>query len=570
MVNMLLLYMLLLYMLWYRPYNRIDFLHDPITLRRCCEDVNTICSTKEPGRKGKMHLLILPLLTAGVPIALVVFVVIVEALRTYLKVGRIHRLISAIPEPPISRLKLLTIGHDATRLFVYEEGQVVASKFMSWRARHGPIFVLRGLFADPVIMLMSSSAISHVSIRRPANYDKTVLFKTFIGDIVQYSGLFFTVGAEHARLRKIVAPGMHHASLVSLSNVFMRHGERLMNRLAESVGKGQGRTEINILNELHIGTFAVIMDACFGDDVIPQKEVDRLRGDYFLCVQEPPAHMARRVLLQRTFSFLSPKFFGWQQRLKSEIMETLVQHVRQFNADSTQHSHEKAKQECDSTNPRANLLALFAHEGANKDLSEHEMVGMVLTFLLAGQLTTSVSLAWTLYCLATHPQWQRKLREELANWNVEEGIQALDTLPLLDRVVKESVRLYPPVIYTSRVAVEDDEIDGYKIPRGTVVCVPTFAMQHDETIWGDDAHEFNPDRWLDPEIKKNSMYFTAFWFGSHGCIGRRFAIMETKAFTAFVVKSLDVSVNENDAPPTISGPIGVPRNMKLYFHHHRA
>ena len=119
----------------------------------------------------------------------------------------------------------------------------------------------------------------------------------------------------------------------------------------------------------------------------------------------------------------------------------------------------------------------------------------VFTFILAGNETSSVSLAWTLYELAKNPHIQDKLRREVEKAFSDEGEltwEKLEKLQFLENVIKESLRLHPPADVTSRVALSDVEIGGYFVPRGTMILLPIDAVQRSSHYWA------NPDL-FDPQ-----------------------------------------------------------------------
>ena len=127
----------------------------------------------------------------------------------------------------------------------------------------------------------------------------------------------------------------------------------------------------------------------------------------------------------------------------------------------------------------------------------------MFTFILAGNETTSVAMAWTLYELAKNPQIQEKLRKEIeAAFPDEEELtwEKLEKLQYLENVVKESLRVHPPADITGRVALSDVEIGGYFVPSGTYILLPIDAMQRCSSFWP------NPDT-FDPErFRENGDY----------------------------------------------------------------
>jgi cytochrome P450 len=181
------------------------------------------------------------------------------------------------------------------------------------------------------------------------------------------------------------------------------------------------------------------------------------------------------------------------------------------------------------------------------------------TFIIAGHETTANALTWAIFALCQRPDIQDRLREELrslplsttVNDNAaftQEDLAALDKLPLLDAVVRETLRVHAPVPSTSRVAMQDDEIpvshpytdrngilrNSIPMEKGTEFPVLILAVNRSKDIWGPDALEWSPDRWLQgvPEGVKSIPGvwgpLLTFINGSHACIGFRFALIEMK------------------------------------------
>ena len=127
----------------------------------------------------------------------------------------------------------------------------------------------------------------------------------------------------------------------------------------------------------------------------------------------------------------------------------------------------------------------------------------VFTFILAGNETSSVSLAWTLYELAKNPHIQDKLRGEVEKaFSDEEELtwEKLEKLQFLKNVVKESLRLHPPADVTGRISLSDVEIGGYFVPRGTKIILPIDAVQRSSHYWSNpeifDPQRFEENGWL--------------------------------------------------------------------------
>jgi len=198
-------------------------------------------------------------------------------------------------------------------------------------------------------------------------------------------------------------------------------------------------------------------------------------------------------------------------------------------------------------------------------MSDVQLRDEILTMLLAGHETTAMNLTWTLYLLATNPQWARKLEAEVdaVVGDGDIGMEHMGSLPLLQRVAKESLRLYPPVWLQGRSAIEDDEIGGYHVPAGTWVYTCAYAIHRHPALW-ENPDSFDPDRWLDENQGKlpRGAYFP-FAMGQRKCIGDRFAMMETTIGIAQMVRRFRFELKSETPRPEAQLTLRPAQPMRL-------
>ena len=162
-------------------------------------------------------------------------------------------------------------------------------------------------------------------------------------------------------------------------------------------------------------------------------------------------------------------------------------------------------------------------------MSDAQVRDEAMTIFLAGHETTANALAFTWYLLAQNPDVERRLHQEI---DAVLGGRAADrrglrrSCRIARMVLAESMRLYPPAWAVGRRAIEDVEIGGYTIPKGTVVLFSQYLLHRDARFFPD-PDRFDPDRWL-PERQKGRPKFAYFPFGggTRVCIGEAFAWME--------------------------------------------
>jgi cytochrome P450 len=144
--------------------------------------------------------------------------------------------------------------------------------------------------------------------------------------------------------------------------------------------------------------------------------------------------------------------------------------------------------------------------------------------------------------MAQNQQIQDDLRAEVRTLFDDEDntptYEQINALPLLNNVVRETMRLIPAVPSTNRLARVPVQLGPYKLPAGTEFYIGPVAMHHSTAIWGEDAEEFNPSRWEKGEKLGNAYQYMPFLAGGRQCIGYRFALIEFKILLALIIKNL--------------------------------
>lgn len=142
-------------------------------------------------------------------------------------------------------------------------------------------------------------------------------------------------------------------------------------------------------------------------------------------------------------------------------------------------------------------LLMDQHDEETGAAMDDELLrAQIFTFMLAGHETTSVSMMWTLYELARHPDIAEQIREEIQLVLKDSSKMTwakLAELKFLGNVIKESLRLHPPAAIVTRTVKEDDVIGGYEIPKGTTVALGIGVVHHSPKFWKD-PHAFDPRR----------------------------------------------------------------------------
>ncbi len=189
---------------------------------------------------------------------------------------------------------------------------------------------------------------------------------------------------------------------------------------------------------------------------------------------------------------------------------------------------------------RGDLLSalLQAQDDDGAAMSDQQLRDECITLFLAGHETTSIALANTLYLLSEHPEIEARVHQEAANLLADRRATSddYDRLEYTVRVIKESMRLYPPVYTIGRQLLEDFELGGYTFAKGDTLLFVQWVT-HRSAHWFTDPLRFDPDRWL-PERAKSIHKYAYFPFGGGPriCIGNHFAMMEAVLVLATLVR----------------------------------
>ncbi|WP_026672938.1 cytochrome P450 [Alkalihalobacterium bogoriense] len=218
-------------------------------------------------------------------------------------------------------------------------------------------------------------------------------------------------------------------------------------------------------------------------------------------------------------------------RLDQTIYE-MIEHRRQTNLDG-----------------RHDLLSILMNVEENGDrMTNEQLRDEMMTFFLAGHETTANTLTWAFYLLGQHPDILEQLRKEVKEkvGDAPLSMENISELSYMDNVLKEVMRLYPAVWWISRGPMQDVELNGYHIPKGTDLALSQWAM-HRHPDYFDNPHSFEPDRWEGDFEKSlpNTVYFP-FGGGPRICIGNHFALTEAKIILGTIVQQFDVSLSSKE------------------------
>jgi cytochrome P450 len=208
------------------------------------------------------------------------------------------------------------------------------------------------------------------------------------------------------------------------------------------------------------------------------------------------------------------------------------------------------------------LVALREADGEEATLSDAEIVDQVVGLVFAGHDTTALAMTYALHQIGAHPEVRERFHAELAD--VLDGgrptLSDLGDLAVTERILNETLRLYPPIHTIPRVTTRPVEMADYRLESDTRAHLSVWAVQRDERYWGD-PHEWRPARWRDTSPQDAGYAYAPFGAGPRLCLGRRFALLEAKLVLALVGQRFELDPEDplSFEPMTTTQPAhGVP------------
>lgn len=202
--------------------------------------------------------------------------------------------------------------------------------------------------------------------------------------------------------------------------------------------------------------------------------------------------------------------------------------------------------------PLVHALIAASDPETGRALSDNEIRDELIVFMLAGHDTTATTLTYAMWALGHHAEMQDKVRAEALA--IGERRLTPDDVPTLSytvQVLHEALRLCPPGAATARMAMQDIEVDGYRVEAGTMVVVGIYALHRDPALW-DHALDFEPDRFSPHNSRgRDRWQYLPFGAGPRSCIGDHFAMLEATLALATIVRATEICSINPDFPMVV-------------------
>jgi cytochrome P450 len=395
-------------------------------------------------------------------------------------------------------------------------------KLTRWAREYGDVVYYR--FLDfHFYLLFHPQDIERVLVGKSGNFVKGITSRA--NPELFGNGLLTSDGEFWRRQRRLSNPAFHRESLARYADITVEESAKL-------VGQWNDGETRNIHNDMMNVTLRIVLRSLFGTEL-----GERMREI------EP----ALEAIMVSSTGFNSIAFFLRIPTSTRKRHFVAVEKLNEIVYALIARGREKLKSEQASAAKDLLTLLLTARDDDGNSMSDQQLRDEVITLLLAGHETTALNLSWTWYLLAQHPEVEQKLHTELDSVLGGRPPRASDLAKLqyTDRIIRETLRLYPPAWRVFRRTEEPFQVGNYLLPAGSNIVLSQWVTQRDPR-WFSEPNRFNPDRWgEDAAAKLPRFAYFPFGGGPRVCIGASFAMMEATLLLATIAQRYRIRLAPN-------------------------
>nr|XP_060611626.1 cholesterol 24-hydroxylase-like isoform X2 [Anolis sagrei ordinatus] len=431
-------------------------------------------------------------------------------------------------------------GHLPILWKMLKNKELVHDLFLQWAEEYGPVLRFNA-FHRVSLLILSPEGVKEYLMLPQYPKDRFVYGRLYNMFGVRFLGNGLVTDREYDhwhKQRRIMDPAFSRTYLIGLMETFNDQAEELMMELEK---KADGETKVDVMDLLRRVTLDIIAKVAFG------LELNTLHDE-----QTPFPHAVNLVMKGMTNTRIPLfKYMPGNRKTVREIRESL-RLLRRTGKECIE-KRQKAIQNGEEV-PLDILTQILKNAAQEEHHDIENMLDNFVTFFVAGHETTANQLSFAVMELSRHPDIVAKLQAEVDEViGVKKDIpyEDLRKLEYLSQVLKEVLRLYPPVPDMMRWTGKENFIEGVRIPAGTTLIFSTYIMGRLEKYFKD-ALTFNPDRFNKDQLKPYFSYFP-FGLGPRSCIGQIFSQVEAKVVMAKFLQRFDFQL----VPPQSFRAIGI-------------
>ncbi|KAI0355161.1 cytochrome P450 [Trametes cingulata] len=451
--------------------------------------------------------------------------------------------------------------------------------------QYGRLFTIHGFLNVKTLYTFDPRALHSIYVKDQDVFEESEIllssFGLFIGP-----GLLATLGEQHRRQRKMLNPLFSAKHLREMTPIFTQIIHKLEKAITSRVKDGpqeldmlgwMGRTALELIGQGGLGhSFDPLTEDVADDFADSVKAYFPVQSRLPLLVRRcvPLVKRMRPAWFRRIAAKWIPLRAAQEMRQISEALHTTSLQIVNEKKAALQRGDEALKHQVGEGKDIMSVLLRANMNASEEDrLKDEEVIAQVSTLVLAAMDTTSNALSRILHQLTLHPEVQEKLREEIVRAR-DDGtgrLRDLDydevmELPYLDAVCRETLRRFPPVSSLMRVARKDGvlplsapvpALDGtmlesIPVKKGTRIITDILGSNTNKEIWGEDAYEWNPERWMKPlprELEEAHIpgvysHLMTFIGGGRACIGFKFSQLEMKVVLATLLPAFKFELTD--------------------------
>jgi len=387
------------------------------------------------------------------------------------------------------------------------------------RAKYGDTFSVKLLNAGTLVMTADPAEIRKV-FTGPADNLHAGKANVVLAPVVGENSVLTLDGAPHMHQRKLLLPPFHGERM-------RRYLETMEALTEEAIDRWPRDRSFRMREEAQAVTMDIILRVVFG---ITDPDRRRLFRDRMNAI-EPQRWFKRFALLglAQRFKIVDDVVFGDFNRAMDAFDALMYEEI----------ANRRAVPDAERGDDILSLL-LQARDEDGDPMTDHELRDELVTLVVAGHETTTTAVAWTFELMLRKPEVWRHVVDEARS---EDG-----GFDYVDAVIKESLRLRPPIPAVARVIMDSWEVGGYTLPRGAVVAPQIYLSHYRPETWGD-PEEFRPERFIGEQPEGS--VFLPFGGGIRRCIGASFALYEMRAVIQTIARNVDVRL-VRDVPERIA------------------
>lgn len=410
-----------------------------------------------------------------------------------------------------------------------------------WSNEYGTIFKIK-LGPVPVVVITAPEAIQYVLKNRPDKFRRMSKMDAVIREM-GVEGVFNAEGKDWKRQRRLVSQALNIQHLKSFFPVLADITAILLRYWTNLSAQG---ASVDVKGELMRYTVDVTAQLAFGHTMNTIEKKENVIQHHL------------EIIFPAIFRRMNAPMPYWRfvKLPADKKLDKSLKVVNKAMQDVIDKTREELKQPGAASHQPSNFLQALLASDPDDPISNQEVIGNVLTMLLAGEDTTAHTLTWIIYFMHVFPEVQQKMQQEadlvLADENMLKNYDDVQRLRYMEAVAFEAMRLKPVSPTLFHDALEDVVIAGVAIPKGTGIFLQTHLAAISEEHFSD-AGKFIPERWMEGGCPAgnahNQKAYFPFGAGPRFCPGYQLAMLEIKAVLAMVCKNFEVHMETN--PDTV-------------------